>query len=109
MSIELGALSDHSMLIVHLGKDVWGGTRGVIDTNPEDIAFHHNMAKHTVFMYMLCVYVYVICICILIAGNVPTGGTFQNPRSRNLGPQNKSTPIPKYTQTNTNGGSCICV
>ena len=25
----------------------------------------------------------------LIAGNTPTGGYFQNPRSRNLGPQNK--------------------
>ena len=28
----------------------------------------------------------------LIAGNPPTGGNFQNPRSRNLGPQNKGTP-----------------
>ena len=29
----------------------------------------------------------------LIAGNPPTGGGFQNPRSRNLGPQNKRTRV----------------
>ena len=43
----------------------------------------------------------------LIAGNTPTGGYFQNPRSRNLGPPNKGNPTPKYTQTNTNGGGVL--
>ena len=36
--------------------------------------------------------------CRLITGMVPTG-SFQNPRSRNLGPQNKPTNIPKPIQT----------
>jgi hypothetical protein len=31
----------------------------------------------------------------LIAGMDPTGGPFQNPRSRNLGPPNKGFPTPK--------------
>ena len=37
---------------------------------------------------------YVSQSYMLIAGMDPTGGSFQNPRSRNEDPQNKSTPTP---------------
>ena len=51
---------------------------------------------HSIYMLPLLLLPGLLLDCTtLIAVNPPTGGGIQNPRSRNLPPQNKSTPTPK--------------